>query len=610
MNSKKQAKEYRLPFDTGESLPNITEALHSIDHFGKWARIVLAVLVGICITSGYLLIGRLSSQALIQVPVSGGHFSEGVTGTVRFINPLLATSEAEKTLSSLVYSGLMRVGENGRLMYDLAEEYAVTNDGLIYTFLLREDLTWHDGKPLTAEDVAFTISLARDNIIKSREGINWEGIEVTVLNDRTIEFVLAEPYARLLTNTTLGIMPKHIWKDVPPEEFSFDVRNLEDAIGSGPFEILRVEKDRSGVPNFFALRSFNNFALGRPHIDSVTVRVYPNLEKVIEAYDRGDVMSIGSLTSYAATIFANSDKEVVTEPLPRVFALFLNQNQAEVLKDKQVREALALAIDKNRLVADVLGGYGSATDSPLGVVHSSLSSQSDASSLDVAKEILESAGWLIPEVEVFDDANASSTDAFPAPPLPTVRENDGERLTLSIATSDVPDMKETAEIVRQYWEALGVDVTIQVFERGDLKQNVIQPRKFDVLLFGNFLDRFPDPYAFFHSSQRLDPGLNVAGYIDPDTDEILEDIRTSSDPRLREEKLQDFEKTIINTLPVIFLYVPDYLYLPPEDVLSVRFGTLGDAADRFDLIHTWYMETDTVWRMFAPTQIKENIINY
>jgi peptide/nickel transport system substrate-binding protein len=195
-----------------------------------------------------------------SVPISGGSLSEGVIGSARFINPILAISDSDRDLTTLIYSGLMRSMPDGSIIPDLAESYQISDDGKTYTFILKDDLTFHDGTSVTTDDIEFTIAKIQENAIKSPKRPNWDGVIIEKINSKEIKFHLRQPYAPFLENTTVGIVPKYLWKDVQADEFPLSLFNFEP-IGSGPYKIDSIQRNKSGLPQTYSLAPFKNFAL-------------------------------------------------------------------------------------------------------------------------------------------------------------------------------------------------------------------------------------------------------------------------------------------------------------------------------------------------------------
>lgn len=556
--------------------------------FSLTEKVIFAIFGLIFIGTSLSMLMRVNSQFLTEVPRFGGTLSEGAVGTPRFINPLLALSETDRDLSSLIYSGLMRITPEGKLIPDLAESYEVSEDGLRYTFILREDAVFHDGKPVTTDDIIFTILTAQDPVIKSTKRANWDGVTIEKINDKEVSFILNQPYSPFLNNTTLGILPKHIWGNISTEEFTFSHFNSEP-IGSGPYEIVNVNRDKSGIAISYKLKAFNNFALGRPYIKNIEFNFYRNQTAVLEALHARNVNAVNSISSEKVKDL-EEDFTVLQFPLPRIFGVFFNQSQAPTLSSKTVRKALDIAIDKQKIIDEVLGGYGQIANGPIpqSLIPFETLSETDSdktSNLNHEEEaikILSEAGWEVNENGFMQKDGDKGT----------------ELLTFSLTTVNVPELVSVSEKVVEAWRAIGVDVNLKIFDTNDLNQNVIRPRNYDALLFGEIIGRDLDFYAFWHSSQRNDPGLNIADYANITVDGVLEDARELEDSPERIEKFITFNKEVRNDIPAVFIYSPDFIYIVPEKLKGVVPENITTPSERFSSIYSWYLETDTVWRIF------------
>jgi len=543
-------------------------------------KVIIGVLFLVLIISTLFLLQRVNRAFLSEVPSTGGSLHEGVVGFPRFINPVLATSNADKDLTLLVYSGLMRAHPEGHHIPDLADTMTISDDGLVYTFVLKDELTFHDGEPLTTADVAYTVSLAQDPALNSPERANWEGVLVEVINDKEIKFILSEPYSPFLENTAIGILPKHLWEGVSSDQFPFNPSNIQ-AVGSGPFKIDSLSRNGSGVPDYFVLESFNNFALGEPHIRTLRFSFFNNEKERTDAYDAGSIGSAGGVSPNSLS--EKQFKSISETPLPRIFAVFLNQNNAPIFAYEEVREALNAAIDREHLIATIFEGYGSPLSGPFppGIVTSETLNQATTTEgyTNRAKAILENAGW---------EENVDG-----------VYENeDGEPFSFTLITSNAEELKQAAEEVEQMWENIGARVELQLFESSILNQNIIRPREYQSLLFGEVVGRELDLFAFWHSSQRNDPGLNVALYANITADAVLEDARESNDRSERVALYNEFQKEIETDIPAIFLYAPHYLYLLPNHIHNANPITIAHGSERFLDVHNWYVDTEFVWDFF------------
>ncbi len=568
----------------------LEEAFQKMSGSEKFVTLFFAFLM---LLSVLMFLGQINSHIVVDIPAHGGELKEGVVGFPRFVNPLLSSSEADRDLTILVYSGLMRATPQGDLIHDLAKTHSVSDDGLIYTFTLRDDIKFHDGTRVTSDDVIFTVGKTHDTIIKSPKRANWEGVSVEKISDTEIQFILKEPYTPFLENTTMGILPKHIWENIEPEQFAFSSFNVEP-IGSGPYKVSSVSRNSSGIPEFYSLNSFDNYALGKPYIDKVELHFYSNQDQLIESYDSGKIAAINSISSEVASKIEEDGKRIERHPLPRIFGIFFNQNQAPLFSNKEVREALNIAIDRDRIVEEILGGYGTPITSPVpgGVLNQEILNPETINSIDektnsrteIANNILEEAGW------EFDTDKGIMVKETSKSSL---------ELTFSISTSNAAELKKVADIVKESYEAIGAKVNVQLFEIGNLNQDVIRPREYDSLLFGEIIGREMDLFAFWHSSQRNDPGLNISLYTNIRADALLEDIRTISDKKERKEKFLDLENEIASDIPAVFLYSPDFIYVVPKNIKGLQLGTVTTPAERFLDINNWYIRTDRVWQFFA-----------
>lgn len=531
-----------------------------------------------------IMAARLSNQYTVEIPAYGGTLREGVIGLPRSINPVLALSDADRDISALVYSGLTKY-DKGNIVSDLAQSYKISDDGLTYTFKLKPHLTFHDGSSLTTEDIAFTIQKIQDPAIKSPRRIDWTDVTVKVVSPTEIQFVLKQPYSPFLTNTTIGIIPKHIWGSVGDDQFIFSQFNIEP-VGSGPYRLYSITRDSGGVPTQYKLVSSSEYYGKSPYIPTIVFNFFPEENAALSALDQGAIDSISGLSPEAGHKISSDSAQayrVLSTPLPRIFSVFLNQDQAPVLGDKIVRQALDMSVDRQALISNVLKGYGTPLNGPVPFVSSTTTTPLVGSTTPIraAQILLEKNGWKnIGGVYSKKGAKTGTTT-----------------LAFDIYTVDSPDLKQTAELIRNTWTALGAQVTVKVYESTDFYQNIIRTRKYDALLFGEVIGKDRDLYAFWHSSQRKSPGLNVAMYANQKADALLEGIRSTSDEDARAVKYIQFDQLIRSDIPAIFLYTPDFIYAVPKTLQNVRISAMTVPADRWSEVTQWYMETEDVWNI-------------
>lgn len=537
---------------------------------GDW---LIATCIGaLVLIGGYWLLSTLSNEFTVEIPAHGGSFTEGIVGTPRFINPVLAISDADRDITELVYTGLMR-DINGEVVPDLAEGYTLSGDRTTYTFTIREDARFHDGTPVTAEDVAYTIDLVTNPAVKSPKRANWDGVTVTVIDDRTVSFILKEPYALFLSNTVLGILPKHLWKDVRIEELPFSKLNVEP-IGAGPYRVSRLTTTSAGIPSQLDLVAYTA-ATRVPYISKISFHFYGDTESLEAALSRDS-----SLAAHSVSPSVASEQAVHEAVLGRVFAVFFNQNQNNIFASKPVREALDASLDKKSIVSTLIGGYGSPAASPLPPESASQASTSEQ--VRDASAILVKDGWRKGEDGFWSKTVKKSTT----------------RLAFTLTTGNAPELKKAAELVEKQWRDFGVDVTVKYFDQSDLQQDSIRPRKYDALLFGEVVGRDADLFAFWDSSQRNDPGLNIALYTNTAVDKLLRDARGTEDATERAALTRQAAATIANESAAVFLYSPHFIYLTDKHIQGITLGTIITPADRFSSITEWYLETERVWPFF------------
>jgi len=210
---------------------------------------------------------------LVTVPQRGGEIKEGLIGVPRFVNPVISISDTDRDISSLIYSGLLKVNAEGKIINDLAESINISEDGLTYSVKIRDDAFFHDNKPVTVDDLIFTIEKTQDPAIKSPKRPNWEGISIQKVNDKEVNFTLKQAHSPFIYNLTLGILPKHIWNNISADEFAFSKYNLEP-IGSGPYKLEKIKKDSDGIIKKYYLESYNKYTLGEPFIEKISFVFY------------------------------------------------------------------------------------------------------------------------------------------------------------------------------------------------------------------------------------------------------------------------------------------------------------------------------------------------
>jgi len=512
------------------------------------------------------------------IPKKGGEYIEGVVGQPLYINPLLSqTSEADSDLAELIYSGLFKYDDKGELENDLAEGYEVSEDQKTYTVHLRKDLFWHDGQPLNAEDVLFTINVLQDPAYKSPLRQNWQEVNVAQVDDYTLDFSIKNPYFGFLSNLTVGILPKHIWGNIAPEKFSLADYNLRP-IGSGPYKFVDSQKSSSGEILSYNLKAFDKYYEGEPYITRIVFNFYPDEDTMVVAYNKKEIKGMQTIDPEKIETIKNKKSTKINELYyPRYFSVFFNQVKSVPLANKDVRKALAEAVNRKEIIDQILKGRGVQIFSPFleTMDENNNDIEKKEFNLDKAKETLNEAGWKIKDGE-------------------TIREKNGTKLQFKIYTADYPALVDTANILLKQWKEIGVDASVEALTITDLQQKYIRPREYEALLFGQVTSFDPDLYSYWHSSQKSDPGLNLGMLDNKDADELLRDIRQELDKEKRIEKYKEFQKILSEESPVIFLYSPYYLYPVSSEVKGMEVKNINFPYWRFADVNKWYINTTRV----------------
>lgn len=535
-------------------------------------RVIAYVLLGIIAFLGLMSLYALERSFLIEVPARGGTLTEGIVGFPRFVNPVLAISDTDKDLVALTFAGLMGHDSAGALVPVLAQEYTISEDGKVYTFVLRDGIKFSDGTPITADDVVFTIEKAQDAELKSPVYANWANIHVEAEDARTIRFTLPKAYTPFLEDTTLGILPAHLWRDVSNEEFAFSPL-MTNPVGAGPFKVSGFTREKNGTISTYTLKAFDGFALSRPYLDGITVKFFKDEDELFEALQKKQVESA----------YGTPDPTALRVPYARTFGIFFNATENKALESLAVRKALSLALDREAIVQDVLGGFATPIMGPVppgsGVLLTSVPNAEG--NVEEASRILTDAGW------VYDEEGR-------------VWKNDKEKreLRLTLRTANVPELKLVAQKAQEDFARLGVPTALEVFEPSALTQEVIRPRKYEALLFGMVVGQERDLYAFWHSGERSDPGLNIALYSNKTVDALLEKIRTVEDPSERMEGLATIEREIASDYPAVFTHTPEFTYTLPKELRGVSLTQVASPSDRFMDVHSWYLKSEAVWPFF------------
>lgn len=615
-------------------------------------------------TIGILWVGaQLLGAFRIEVPAVGGRYTEAVVGGPQLVNPLFASvNDVDVDLVRLVYSGLFRYNTDQELVPDLAESYTLSEDKKTYTVVLRDHVLWHDGNPLTAADVAFTVESIQNPSVNSPLLVSFQGVNVSAPDDRTVVFTLKEPFPGFLASLTLGILPEHVWIDVPPEHMRLTQKNLRP-VGSGPFRFEKLEKDDSGFILRYELSRNDQWYRRPPYLKTFVLEFYTAYDGTTGAIQqlRGQKIDALHFVPYdMRSRVARKHISLHTLQLPQYTALFFNQKQQPALEQATLRQALALSIDKDRIVRESLENEGQVIHSPILPGFPAYNPEIEKMAYDPAgantlldevwpgisadvyrakRREIYIAEWKAAErarqsassTEAVSDENDTEkpdaaadehkekeielTEAAAAEiesrldrelnPAQTVyrMDKDGNTLSFTLVTNDSAEYVHTAELIAGFWQDIGVTTHVSSVPSKHISRDVLKKRNYDVLLYGMIVGEDPDQYPFWHSSQAEFPGLNLAQYVNRTLDSVLEKARETTDEEEQKKLYASFQETLLKDYPAIFLYTPTYTYAMSDKVFGFHMTRIAHPSDRLNGVADWYMKTDGTWGRAASGEL-------
>ena len=517
---------------------------------------------------------QVQSAALctVSLPAAGGTFVEGIVGRPVSLNPLLADPyPVDRELVNLVFDGLVSRDENGQIVPALAEEWSVGEDGLSLTFTLRDGLTWHDGQPVTSADVAFTYGLLQDEAFPGPSSLTdlWKTVQIEQIDERNIRFTLAQPFAPFLEATTRGILPAHILADLDAGELATTPFN-NAPLGTGPF-MVQPGQDWQSTGR---LRLTPNPAYWRDgtQITDIEFRFFPDAQSLLAAFHAGEIHGMNSLSpTLTPQVVAQANTRLFTSVAPRYSGLFFNLSEsgAAPLKTKEVRQALAFGLDRDRLVDMTLNGQGIVFDGPY--LPGTRYYRADLLTAyhyqpETAAEMLNAAGWV----------------------GEGIRNREGIPLSLRLIASDSAESRAVAEELVRQWATIGVEARLDLVAGADGLRQALEDRSFDVALVDVLPTGDPDLYDFW-SQEAMVRGHNYSGWNNRRASEALEVGRQLYLPDERAPYYETFLRQYDADLPALTLYEHVTSYALNDIVNEAEIGRVWQPRDRFQTFSSWFL---------------------
>lgn len=550
---------------------------HVVKRFGRLTAVRRFVISWLLLI--VLLIAGLAGQNIalsnyfqsVQ-PVPGGIYKEGVLGTFTNANPMYATSNADSTVSRLVFAGLLKHDVNNQLVGELASGYTTDVNGLTYTVKLKPNLIWHDGKPLTSEDVVYTFQTIQNPDAQSPLKSSWQGIEVSATDAQTVVFKLPSPLAAFPYNLTTGIVPKHILSRVAPSDLRSAEFNTANPVGAGPFAWQAIEvkgSDPKKAQQQIALLPFEQYTLGEPKLSEFIVHVYADQEQLIDSFAANKVTAIEGINNLPQDITDNPSVYVHNLPLNAANMVFFKTTSG-VLANKEVRKALIQAADVPKITSKLTYPTHLVREPFLeGQAGFDPTLAQAGFDLQAAQKQLDSTGWTI------------GKDG--------VRQKNGQRLTFKLSVANTPESKMVAGQLKEQWKALGVDLQVDPQKPSDF-QSTLSFHSYDAVLYGITIGSDPDVFVYWASSQadvRSSSRLNLSEFKNTTADTALEAGRTRRDPALRTIKYRPFLQTWQQEAPALGLYQPRLLYATNGPLFGLGDHSIDSPVGRLNNVHNW-----------------------
>ncbi|EKE07397.1 MAG: hypothetical protein ACD_18C00096G0002 [uncultured bacterium] len=587
----------------------------------------------------------------VSVANIGGDYIEGTLGAPQLINPLFASlNDVDQDLVNLIYTGLMRYDKDRNLITDLASSYEVSEDKKEYTFKLRQGVFWQDGEKFKADDVMFTFDTIQDSLVGSPLKVSFDNVKLEKIDDNTIKFTLNDAFPSFLSTLTVGILPQHIWSSVSPDKMKLAGRNLQP-VGTGPFKFSKLIKNSNGTINKVTLERFPDFYRQPAYLKTFSFIFYNDYDGpdgVITALREQKVEGISFVPFEYREKVTRKHIDLHTLKLPQYTALFYNMDR-KVLEEQEVRLALSEAIDRDRIVSDVLDNEAQLINGPIlegfpgfdANLAGPIFSVEDANKLldkhfgrisaEDYRNLLIDAQLKILEEQAkkemptsTDDNITSSTDSNVVSTSSDINldelrkqaenlvdnsldevqsfyryadKNDKTKIVeLNLVTSANPEYNKVAQLIAGYLQDVGIRVNVRLVDANDFVRQVLKTHDYDILLYGVIVGNDPDQYPFWNSNQIVYPGLNFSHYIKRGVDDLLDKIRSTKDENELSAGYSELQKTILADVPANFLYVPTYSYALTDTIKGFDVERIAHPSDRLVNITDWYIKTKKVWK--------------
>lgn len=525
----------------------------------------------IILSSGYFMFRGY--QKIGSTPTYGGNYTEGIIGQIQYLNPLLSLSnDVDSDINKLIYNSLFE-HKKRTLEPSLVDSFTISEDQKTYSFKLKNYVYWHDGNKLTSEDIIYTIKTIQNPNFKSPLYVTLKDVSTTKIDDLNFTLTLLDTYSPFLDSLTFGILPKHIWQDISFTQFPLSEYNLKP-VGTGPYKFKTLSKSKEGFIKSYTLESNDNYFKKKPYIKELTFKFLSDTQEAIETIQDKKINGVSFLNQNELEELSSKNISINTFTLPQYTALFFNSSLNPLLKENYIRKALTIGTNKNEIIKNIFNNNA------------------------------EKVETIFPKNMTGYSKDFKDYDFNPANAVELLENNDWERdketgimikneqkLEFTITTVSTNDNQLIAKEIQNQWEKLGIKLNINYIDQSSIKEDIIKPRNYEILLYGEILGGSSDPFAFWHSSQIKNPGLNLALYNNKEVDNAIEKARKTNDKEEIQDLYKFIQEKIKDDIPSIFLFNQHYNYITTKDIKIINEKEITTPSERFNNIENWYIKT-------------------
>jgi len=578
--------------------------MNRLDHAIVGGLVLVLAVITVAIGAPALGPGIASPSASPNLP-EVVTYREGTLGRPMSVNPLAARTQVDRDLVALAFAGLVRLGADGSIVPDLAARWTSDPAGRSWTFEMRADARWHDGQPVTANDVVFTVRTLRDAAYQGPGAGSWNEVTATALGTRTVRFDLTTPIGGFLQLATQPIAPAHLLDLVPIESLATDPFG-QTPVGSGPYAVVELDDghavlepassvaqpatDGANPPNASGAIPTDTVATpmptrrpagATPSIGRIELRFFDDAASLEAAFEAGDLDAASGLPpADAKALAASANARTLAYPGTTLTTILLNLRPSHPeLRDPRVRRALLSAIDRPAIIGSVFGGLAKSADSPIpptSWAFDPVASPAIAPNAKAAAAGLTKAGW---KKTGGHWRPAGAKDPYTL-----------ELLGPNETTN--PALAAIARAVAADWEAIGMTVKVVEEDAGSPLIDTLAEGTFTAAAVDVSIGHDPDLYPLLASSQTQTGGLNVIGLQDASLDALLVAARRPGTTDARKAAFKALETQLSAGTFVLPIAFADEVVVARSNLQEVVVQPVGDPSDRFWDVLTWRLAND------------------